>query len=139
MSNAYQHHQSPSITQCNVGITSSTPLTPSEDGHVPNRYRRKSPASTTELRSRPRARCTVVQVHSIGIYASCSDSHETVTCCSANTNNSKQHASCKHVERISTPTTALLATTQHGTYLYYPPRKWPRSQQMLLQDYRAPH
>ena len=92
--------------------TAITCVTPREDGHVPNRCRGKTPARHTELSSRPCARCTVVQVHSIGISTTCSDPHETATSCTANTTNNKPHASNTHHPRTTTPTQTLRHTTQ---------------------------
>ncbi len=105
---SHTHHpkQQPLVKQRQTEITSSTP---SEDGHVPDRCRSKNPAPHTELRSRPCARCTVVQVHSVGFSITCRDPHETATSCTANTTNNKPHASntqASHHRPHASPQTA---------------------------------
>ena len=103
------------------------PWPPREDGHVPNRCRGKTIARHTELSSRPCARCTVVQVHSIGnsITITCSDDpHETATSCTAYTTKQQQsHVSNTHHPRTTTPTQTLRHTTQKLQLPLAPPAK----------------
>ena len=104
--------------------TAITCLTPRKDGHVPNRCRRKTITRHTELSSRPCARCTVVQVHSIGSCTACSDPHETATSCTAYTTKQLQtHVSYKHHPRTTTPTQTLRHTTQKLQLPVQPPAK----------------
>jgi hypothetical protein len=78
-------------------------VTSREDGHVPNRCRSKTLARHTELRSRPCARCTVVQIHNIGISTTCSDPHETTTSYTAK-HNKQQAPRLKHANVTPSPT-----------------------------------
>jgi hypothetical protein len=143
IAHAHQPKQQPLNKQRQTAITSPTPR---EDGHVPNRCRSERRARHTELRSRPCARCINVQVHSIGICTTCSDPRETATSCTAYTTKQqglRPHASITqtshHHPHASTKTAAPQQTASNCNYLFHPPRRWPRSQQMSQQDEGAPH
>jgi hypothetical protein len=86
IAHTHQPNQLPFDKQREAAITYSTPR---EDGHVPNRCRSKTKARHTELRSRPCARCTVVQIRGIEsiIHTTCSDPRQTATSSTAYTTN----------------------------------------------------
>ncbi len=75
-----------------TGITSS--VSSREDGQVTSRCGCKGCARQTELSSRPCARYTVVQVHSIGSSSICSDPHETAICCRKHKQQRAEHDIC---------------------------------------------
>ncbi len=107
IAHTHQPKQQPLNKQREKAITY---VTPSEDGHVPNKCRSKIRARHTELRSRPFARCPVVHVHDIGMSIICSDSRDMATSCTTNTTNNKPHASntqtLQHRPHSSTKTAA---------------------------------
>ena len=118
------HNNSDTTPPSHNAKAAITIVTPCEDGHIPNRCRCKEITRHTELSSRPCARCTVVQVHSIGIPITCSDPHETATSCTAYTTKQQQsHVSYKNHPRTTTPTQTLRHTTQKMQLPAAPPAK----------------
>ena len=107
----------PSKQNRKSGITSC--VTPCEDGHVPNRYGCDRCARHTELSSGPCARCTIVQVNSIGECAVCRDPYyQVASCCGRYTSNKKPKYS-----RTSTLTSALQNKTAKRESPVQPPAK----------------
>ncbi len=80
-------------------------------------------ARLTKLSRRPYARCAIVQINSIGACKTCSDTHKTATCCSANTSKNKPHASTTLRQHTTTPTATLQQQQRKTRNTSFTPRE----------------